>query len=230
MSARSAIVLALLASACATAEPTFAGGRTVPRGRTDLAIGGAVRVPVGDLAVQPLPDDDAGLLAFGAPSGVAPAAFVRHGLTDDLDLGVEAAGSSLRGSVRGRIALGSFAHLLLGAVPHAGAVYDGGEGAAFRGGVLVPAVVTFDLSGLYEAWIGVRAGIEHVTGELLDRGLALSGLRTGGVVGLAVGFSRFHVLLELAVDHELWWGALADDAFERSGVALTPAFALRLRL
>ena len=224
------VAAALLAAGCATAEPTFAGGRTVPRGRTDLAIGAAVRVPVGDLVAQPLPDDDQRLLAFGAPSGAAPAAFVRHGLSDDLDLGAEASGSSLRASLRGRVPLGGFAHLVIGLAPHAGAVYDGGAGAAFRGGALVPIAITLDLFSLYEVWIGARVGIEHVSGELVDRAVSLNGLRTGGVVGLAVGFRRFHVLAELGVDHELWWGALGTGAVERSGVSLTPAFALRLRL
>jgi len=228
---RSALIaVAILASGCATAEPTFTGGRTVPRGRSDLAVGAAVRVPVGDLVAQPLPDDDQRLLAFGAPSGAAPAAFVRHGLTDELDLGVEASGSSLRASLRGRVSLGSLANLVIGVTPHAGAVYDGGDGAAFRGGALVPIAITLDLFSLYEVWIGARAGIEHVSGELGDRAVSLNGLRTGGVIGLAVGFRRFHVLAELAVDHELWWGSLGAEAIERSGVSLTPAFAVRLRL
>lgn len=224
------MAFALLASACATAEPTFAGGRTVPRGRTDLAVGAAVRVPVGDLVAQPSLEARDELLAFGAPGGAAPAAFVRHGLTDELDLGVEAAGSSLRGRLRGRIGLGGLAHLVIGLAPHAGAVYDGSEAAAFRGGVLVPVAITLDLFSLYEVWIGARAGIEHVAGELGDRALSLSGLRTGGVVGLGVGFRRLHVLVELAVDHELWWGALGGRSVERNGIALTPAFAVRLRL
>lgn len=224
------IAAAVLASGCATAEPTFAGGRTVPRGRTDLAVGAAVRVPLGDLVAQPVPDDDQRLLAFGAPSGVAPTAFVRHGLNDSLDLGVEASGSSLRASLRGRVELGSLAHLVIGLAPHAGAVYDGGDGAAFRGGALVPIAITVDLFGLYEVWLGARAGIEHVSGELDEREVSLSGLRTGGVIGLAAGFRRFHVLIELAVDHELWWGSIGGGSVERSGISLTPAFALRLRL
>jgi hypothetical protein len=180
---------------------------------------------------QPAVDGEDELLVFGAPSGAAPTAFVRHGLSDQLDLGVEVAGSSLRGNFRGRIGLGSLAHLVIGVTPHAGAVYDGNSNAAaFRGGALVPVALTLDISGLYEAWIGVRAGIEHVTGELGESAVSLSGVRAGGVVGLAVGFRRLHVLLELAVDHEHWWGALGDQDVERNGIALTPAFALRLRL
>lgn len=217
-------------SACATAEPMLSGGRTVPAGRSDLAGGAAFRVPVGDLVAQPLPDDDQQLLAFGAPSGAAPVVFVRHGLNEQIDLGVEAAGSSVRANLRGRVPLGSLAHLMIGVVPHAGVVHDLADGTAFRGGGLVPIVLGLEAFSLYEAWIGVRIGLEHVTGELAGRSVALSGLRTGGVVGLGVGFRRLMVLVELAVDHELWWGSLGDSAIERSGVALTPAFALRIRL
>lgn len=200
----------------------------MPRGRSDLALGAAVRVPLGELVPQGSSVEDE-LLVFGAPSGAAPAAFVRHGLSDEFDLGLEAVGSSLRGSLRGRIGLSNTAHLLLGVTPHAGAVYDG-DAAASRGGALIPIALTLDISSLYEAWLGVRAGIEHVTGEFDARDVSLNGLRAGGVVGLAVGFRRLHVLLELAVDHERWWGSLGEERVDRDGIALTPAFALRLRL
>jgi hypothetical protein len=195
-----------------------------------LAVGGAARVPIGDLVPQAAPEDDALLLAFGAPSGVAPSAFVRHGLSDQVELGLEASGSSLRGSLRGLFDLGSFAHLVLGIAPFAGGLYDGDGGAAFRGGALVPVAITLEVFSLYEAWVGLRAGIEHIAGDLADRSVSFTGLRTGGVVGLGVGFRRLHVLLELAIDHELWWGRLGDRSVERNGVALTPAFAVRLRL
>lgn len=224
------LALALAASGCATAEPTLSGGRTVPAGRSDLALGSAFRVPVGDLVAQPLPEDDEQLLAFGAPSGAAPVVFARHGLSEELELGVEAAGSSLRGNLRGRFPLGSMASLMIGVVPHVGLVSDLDGADALRAGGLVPITLGLEVFSLYEAWIGVRVGLEHVTGELGGRSVGLSGLRTGGVVGLGVGFRRLMVLVELAIDHELWWGSLGDTAIERNGLALTPAFAVRLRL
>ncbi len=208
----------------------LSGGRTVPPGRSDLGGGAAFRVPVGDLAAQPLPDDDQRLLAFGAPSGAAPVVFVRHGLSEELDLGVEAAGSSVRGNLRLRAPLGSLAHLMVGVVPHAGVVADLNDGTAFRGGGLLPIVLGLELFSMYEAWIGVRVGLEHVSGELGGRSVELSALRTGGVIGLGVGFRRLMVLVELAIDHELWWGSLGDTGIERNGLTLTPAFAVRLRL
>jgi hypothetical protein len=187
-------------------------------------------VPVGDLAPQVGTDDASALMSFGAPSGVAPVAFVRHGLSDDVDLGVEVAGSSLRGNLRGQIALGSIAHVMIGAVPSVGALYDGSGGVAFRGGGTVPVAITIDASGLYELWVGARVGLEHVAGELSGRSVDLSGLRTGGVIGMGVGFRNLHLLVELAVDHELWWGSLGDSSVQRNGIALTPAFALRFLL
>ncbi len=222
----------MLMAGCATAEPMLVGGRTVPRDRTHLGLGGAVRVPVGDLvpAQSGAPDDASTLMTFGAPSGAAPVGFVRHGLTDDVDLGVEVAGSSLRGNVRGQIALGGMAHLMIGAVPTVGALYDGSGGAAFRGGGTIPIALTIDVSSLYELWVGARVGLEHVAGDLSGRSVDLSGLRTGGVIGLGVGFRVLHLLVELAVDHELWWGSLGDSAIQRSGISLTPAFALRFLL
>lgn len=224
------VLLACAVAGCATAEPTLAGGRTVPPGRSDLAAGGAFRVPVGELVAQPLPEDDEQLLAFGAPGGAAPVVFARHGLDEHLDLGVEASGSSVRASLRGRIPLGSLAHVLIGIVPHAGAVSDLEGNDAFRGGAMLPIVLGAEVFSMYEAWIGARVGLEHVTGELASRSVGLTGVRTGGVVGLGVGFRRLMLLVELAVDHELWWGSLGDTRIERNGVALTPAFALRLRL
>jgi hypothetical protein len=226
---RRVALLALMATACASAEPTLAGGRTVPRGRSDLAVGAAVRIPVGDLVPQDLTTDTERALALGAPSGSAPVAFVRHGLTDELDLGVEASGSSLRGSLRGRFELSSMMSVMVGAAPHVGLVHDG-EQAAFRAGGLVPIVLSIDLLSLYEVWIGARIGLEHVAGELGGAATSWSGLRTGGVIGLAIGFRTLHVLAELAVDHELWWGTRNGAAVQRNGVALTPAFAVRLRL
>lgn len=221
------LFLAGALSACASAEPTLAGGRTVPRGRSDVALGAAVRVPVGDLVPQDAELEQA--MVFGAPSGAAPVSFVRHGITDDIDLGVEVAGSSLRGSLRGQLALSSMVSLVAGLVPHVGLLHDGEE-PAFRGGALVPIVLSVDVLGLYEVWVGLRAGLEHVAGPLASRDAHLGGLRAGGMVGLAIGFRRLHVLAELAVDHELWWGRHGDTVVARSGVALTPAFGLRLRL
>lgn len=225
------VALSILAG-CATAEPILAGGRTTPRDRSDLGLGGAVRVPIGDLAPDQTgaPSDASSLMTFGAPSGAAPVAFVRHGVTNDVELGAEVIGSSLRGTVRGQIRLGSLAHLMIGAAPTVGLIYDGSGGTAVRGGGTVPIAITVDAFGLYELWVGARVGLEHVAGDVSGRSVDLSGLRTGGVIGLGVGFRVLHLLVELAVDHELWWGSLGDSSIVRNGISLTPAFALRFLL
>jgi hypothetical protein len=220
-------VLAL--SGCAPAAPLLLGGRTVPRGRTDLAVGGAARVPLGALAPDPIADDPEQVFAFGAPGGLAPVALVRHGVSDQVDVGLDVAGSSLRGALRGDVVLASNLRLLAALAPHAGLVERDGE-LAFRGGALGAVALAVEIFSLYEAWVGPRISIEHVTGALADRAVELSALRLGGVVGLGVGFRRLHVLLELAVDYERWWGQVGDRAVLREGVALTPAFAVRLRL
>jgi hypothetical protein len=217
---------------CAPALPSFAGGRTVPAGRSDLALGGAIRVPVGGLVASEPGDDSDRLLAFGGPGGVAPAAFVRHGLGPNADLGAEVTGSSAHFTLRGQLRLPSGLRVVAGLAPHVG--YVGGDGDAVRAGGTIPLVLAIDLFSIYELWLGVRVGLEHVVGDLGPDGalesVSLTGLRTGGVVGLAVGFRRVWVLVELAVDHELWTGSLGDNPIERNGVVLTPAFAFRLRL
>jgi hypothetical protein len=223
------LALACVVSACAPSAPLLSGGRTTPHGRSDLAAGAAFRVPVGDLVAQPAAEDRESALAYGAPGGAAPLGSVRHGVTRDVEIGADIVGTTLRGSVRGQLELGSSALLVLGAMPLVGLAGQD-EDYAVRAGGLVPIVVSVDLSSLYEAWIGVRVGLEHVTGSLGGRAIELSGLRTGGVIGLGVGFRRLHVLLELAIDHEYWWGAIGGSSVERNGVALTPAFAVRLRL
>lgn len=213
--------------ACAPALPSFAGGRTVPSGRTDLALGGAVRVPVGDMVAPPMGDASDRALALTAVGGATPAAFVRHGLTDDVDLGVEATASSARLLARGRFRSGLMS-FVGGIAPHVGLAHVDGE--LVRAGATIPLVLAIDVVSAYEIWIGVRAGLEHVFGELGGEAISMTGLRTGGMVGLAVGFRRFSVLVELGVDHELWTGSVGAVRVERSGLVLTPAFGFRLRL
>lgn len=227
------LVLAAALTGCAPAMPTFMGGRTVPEGRSDLALGAAMRVPVGEMVATPESGADAdGLLGFGAPGGVAPVAFARHGLNEEMDLGVEAAGSNLRVSFRGQVPLGTGLRLVGGIVPHVGWLEE--DGSALQVGGTLPIGIAVDALSLLEAWLAARVGVDHITGERREDTAAqsarLTGLRVGGVVGLAVGFRRLHVLAELGVDHELWDGNLGDTPVERSGVVLTPAFAVRLRL
>jgi hypothetical protein len=229
-----ALALAGLAlAACAPVGPVLAGGRTTPNDRSDLALGAAVRVPMTDLvpaAMGPARE----LTTFGASGGAAPVAAVRHGLNEDVDLGVEAVGSSMRVTLRGQIPIGP-AFLIGGISPEGGLVYSDPRegtmgGSAFRGGATVPLLFALDLFSLYELWIGPRFGLAHIGGDSAGRSVAFTGLRAGGVVGMAVGFRRIHLLADLAIDYEHWCGSLGGTGVERDALVLTPAFAIRIRI
>lgn len=194
----------------------------------DLATGGAVRVPVGDLAPEAMGTDEDQALSFGAPGGAAPVVMGRFGLGNRADLDVTATGSTARVQLRGRFRLG-MASLMLGLAPHVGVVHDGST--AVRAGGTVPIVIGIDVLSVLELWVGIRGALEHIAGDLADgRDLAITGVRTGGVVGVAAGFRRLHVLVELGIDHEYWFGDLSDSSIDRNGLVLTPGFAVRLRL
>lgn len=192
----------------------------MPRGRSDLALGGAVRVPVGDLANEPA-------LENVGPGGVVPAAFVRHGIGRNADLGLEVAGSSARGMLRGMLG-GGMARFVGGIAPHVGLAHEDGD--LLRVGGTVPITLSVDVLSLYELWIGARIAVDYLTGTVRGEAISMTGLRTGGVIGLGVGFRRLLVLVELGIDHELWSGTVSDISIERNGLVLTPAFAIRLRL
>jgi hypothetical protein len=154
---------------------------------------------------------------------------VRHGLTPRLDLGAEIAGSMARAQVRGRLGRVRLARFIGGASAHVGLAQE--DARAVRVGGSVPFVIGFDLLSVFEVWLGVRAAVDYLGGTSeLGTSLDLITVRTGGVVGMAVGFRRVHLLVELGIDHELWLGNVNDSGIERGGLVLTPAFALRIRL
>jgi hypothetical protein len=197
----------------------------------DLAAGMAARLPTGDLA------RDDGTLELAGPGGIAPAGAARVGLDRDVDLGLVVSGASGRAELRWGTRVGQLrAHVgLAGFGGYATTTLDamGAQGSGWRAGAFVPLTLAFDVAGILEAWLGARFAFERVEGVLgsLDANArsAAWGVRGGGVVGLALGFRRVHVLAELAVDGEWWSGETGTISFERSGVALTPAFALRVR-
>ncbi len=228
------LALALLLGwlpACAPALPSFAGSRTTPAGRADVVLGMAARVPTGDLAL------DDGTLELAGPGGIAPAGAARVGLSREVDLGLVVSGATGRAEVRYGTQLGQLrAHVgLAGFGGYATTTLDtmGAQGSGWRAGVLVPLTLSFEVAGVLEAWLGARFALERAEGTLgpmsANARATAWGARGGGVVGLALGFRRVHVLAELAVDGEWWSGATADLAYEKAGVVLTPAFALRVR-
>jgi hypothetical protein len=233
----------LLLNACAPVLPALSGGGTTPTGRVDVAVGGAARVPLGSLAAPERlgdapPEREVDVQGFTRRGGLAPLVSVSLPLGDRTDLGFQAAGSALALSIRKAFPLGEQTRLIGGLAPFGGAVLldeRGGGGSAVgpRVGVNMPWVLALDVGGVYEGWVGARAGIEHARcrleqerSELTMRGTLL---RTGVLLGLGVGFRRLHALLELAADHEWWWMGGDIEPSRRSGLSLTPAFALRMR-
>lgn len=230
-------LLLCLSSACASATPTLSGGSTTPKGRTDLALGGAARVPTGELRdTGPL---GTRLNEAADAGGVVPVAVFRRGLTRHLDLGLMVAGPLGRLEVRGEVGAreGSTRPTWLwAAAPYLGAVPDrDGSGRGVRFGLDVPFVRAIDFGGIYDVWVGPRVGLEGVRGRFRDdlgaagEGWQLS-LRAGAVLGLAAGFRRVHALLEVTVAWEQQWGELQGIDLSRGGLVLIPAFGLRVRI
>lgn len=227
---------------CAPAVPTLLGGGSTPADRVDLGVGGAVRAPVGDLvppeSATPAPGERE-LLAFAEPGGVVPVAWARYGIARRWALGVLASGSTARLELIGEARLSPFLRLVGGIAPYGGYAIaerrqDVGGGEGWRAGALAPLAIAFAGGGVLEGWLGVRAGFEHAEGDVGPDGMRvpgnLSAFRAGGFVGIAAGLRRVHVVVELAADYEYWRGALGGVALERQGLALTPAFALRIRI
>ncbi|MDQ3032869.1 MAG: hypothetical protein M3Y87_10665 [Myxococcota bacterium] len=230
--------LITLACGCAPAMPMMLGGRTTPQGRVDLGLGGAVRIPTGDLVPREMPVGAEELLAFAEPGGIVPVAWARWGFLRSWDAGLFVSGTTARLELIGGTSLSRFIRLIGGIAPYGGYAISetrqgvgGGEG--WRVGGIAPLAIALDLGGLFEAWLGARVGFEHAEGmvgaESMRTAGNLTAFRAGAFLGLAVGLRRVHVVAELAADYEHWRGALGGVPIERQGLALTPGFALRLR-
>lgn len=211
---RRALGLFLLCSivGCASAAPVLGGARPTPEDRCALSLGGAVRVPLG----EELPEQEA------ARGGVAPVASFRWGAGTRTDLGLTAVGPSGQLDLRHAFELaddGTVRTALVAApAVYAGALHEGG----LQWGAHLPLLLGVEGAGLLELWVGPHVGLEHASSNA--QGDA-TGLSAGGVIGLGVGFRHVHVLTELSAAYEHWSGDTTRD-----GVALTPAFALRLKL
>ncbi|MEM7609307.1 MAG: hypothetical protein AAF411_28495, partial [Myxococcota bacterium] len=99
---RAFLACCAILTACATPAPLWAGASTTPAKRNDLAFGGAIRVPFGELRdVGNDRSDTRDRFARSAQGGgVVPAALYRRGLRRGLDLGVLVAGPSGRLDLR----------------------------------------------------------------------------------------------------------------------------------
>ncbi len=140
-----AIVLASLAvaSGCATAVPAMVGGSTTPKHRTDIGVGGAARVPLGDLKDPVMVDP--GQSSYGAAAdagGVVPMAYGRYGLSKTWDLGLMVAGTMVRADARHETLLkdgSTRSSLVVGIAPYGGWITDRNDsGSGGRVGLEVP--------------------------------------------------------------------------------------------
>ena len=195
---------------CSPAVPVLSGALPTPEDRGAVSAGMAARIPLGSLEEQP-----------SVPGGVAPVVEARYGLSRDTDVGVMAVGALGRADVRHAVRivddLTSYA-VTFGLAPYVGAVHDGG----LRWGAQVPVLFTVDAGSVVQIWIGPRVRFERARSDIEDDA---TGVELGGVLGLGLGFRHFHGLLELSAAYERWWSQI-----DREGLALTPAFALRLLL
>ncbi len=217
----------------------MSGGATTPEYRTDLGIGGAARVPLGDLKGTPsdmsAADDYVNQAEAG---GLVPLAYGRYGMGEHWDLGLMVSGTTVRAEVRREKSLSGGilrSALIYGLAPYGGWIPEtDGSGSGGRVGGEIPFVFGAEVGTAYEFWFGARASAEYVTGMFELEGVEQDthgvGLRIGPVLGMALGIPRFHVLVELTAAYEHWFIDSAQQSFHRGGVVLIPGFGFRLRL
>jgi len=229
---------------CAPAFPTMSGGSTTPSGRVEMSVGGAARVPLGDLGSRERlsagnDEQSVELLGFTRRGGMSPLATVSLPLGSRLDMGLHFAGSALELHLRRGFEVGKQVTLIGGLAPLAGWLLLEDEqeqrsAVGWRVGAHMPWVLAINIGGIYEAWLGARAGVEHGQCELGEEpgSIEMDGevYRLGALLGVGIGFRSLHALMELTADRE-WWRVGGDIApGTRTGFSLTPAFALRLRI
>lgn len=235
-----AFVLVTLAAmgGCASAVPAMAGGSITPKNRTDIGLGGAVRVPLGELRDPVVSDPGESEYRYAADAGgVVPMAYGRYGLAQNWDLGLMVSGTTVRAEARYERLLRTGTTrtaLTLGLAPYGGWIPDRDDsGRGGRVGFEVPFVFGVEIGGIYEIWLGARASGEYVFGDFQisgsDQRASGAGVRAGPVVGMALGVRRVHALVELTTAYEYWFIDHAGTSLNRGGFVLIPGFGVRLR-
>lgn len=223
---------------CATAVPAMSGGSTTPKNRTDFAVGGAARVPLGDLRDPAVVDPGQSEYRYAADAGgVVPMVYARYGLARSWDLGLMVSGTTVRVEARYEHLLQegtARSTLIVGLAPYGGWIPDRDQsGRGGRVGFEVPFVYGVDIGGIYEIWVGARASGEYVFGDFQISGsqerASGGGVRAGPLIGMALGVRRIHALIELTAAYEHWFIDHAGTSLDRGGFVLIPGFAIRLR-
>lgn len=234
------VVLLATTPGCIAANPSLSGGATTPSRRVDVALGGAARLPTGDLRDLPGMRGDQAVQRSALGEGITPIGFGRYGVDLHTDVELAVLGASARVAYRHEWLLEDGINRKVWLVSPSfmlGKAYDRETDAA-RGGVRssfeIPLLYSVDYGGVYETWIGPRVGLEYILGDFsVDSGTShvnASGLRAGAVLGFAAGFRRIHAMIELGAAYERWWVRADGERRQRGGVVLIPAFALRVRL
>ena len=223
---------------CATAVPSMSGGALTPRHRTDLGLGGAARVPLGDLRDPAVLDPGQSEYRYAADAGgVVPMAYGRYGLAERWDLGLMVSGATVRAEARYERVLQEGTTrkaLVVGMAPYGGWIPDRDRsGRGGRVGFEVPFVFGAEIGGIYEIWIGARGSGEYVFGDFQiaasKQRASGAGLRIGPVIGMALGVRRVHALVELTAAYEHWFIDHAGTSLDRGGFVLIPGFGIRFR-
>jgi len=210
---------------CAPALPSLSGGRTTPEDRVDLALGGAARIPLGELVPN---DEPTSLTEEASGGGVVPVALFSWGMFDGVDARALVAGTTL--SLQGRLQAFAFGRdptwsLIPSIGIHFGYLGERRTVPEFREGAEASLLLGMNAAGLLELWFGPRIGAEMFgrPGNFTRENV----LRAGLLLGIGAGFRDLHALIELTGTFESW---LTDGDANPSGLSLTPAFAIRLRL
>jgi hypothetical protein len=236
-----ALVLASLGGlgGCATAIPAMSGGSTTPKNRTDLGLGGAACVPLGELRDPAVVDPGESEYRYATDAGgMVPMAYGRYGLAPNWDLGLMVSGSTVQAVARYERVLQegtSRSSLIVGLAPFGGWIPDRDQsGSGGRVGFEVPFVYGIDIGGIYEVWLGARGSGQYVFGDFQvsgsDQKASGAGLQIGPVIGMALGVRRIHALIELTAAYEHWFIDHAGESLNRGGFVLIPGFGVRLRL
>ncbi len=217
----------------------MSGASTTPKHRTDLGLGGAARVPLGDLRDPAVLDPGESEYRYATDAGgVVPMAYGRYGLSEEWDLTLMVSGATVKAEARyGRVLREGTTRssLIVGLAPYGGWIPDRNEsGSGGRVGFEVPFVFGVEIGGVYELWLGARGSGEYVFGDFQVAGsnqrASGAGVRAGPVIGMALGVPRIHVLVELTAAYEYWFIDHAGASLNRGGFVLIPGFGIRLRL
>lgn len=245
--------------------PLLHPARTLPRGDVRAATGMSAQFATGDLAGALAsareeaatrgaalgangPDatyPKGALVAAAVAPGLAPFAAARVGVGASFEGGLGYTGRGVRVDVRRGFPLSDEVDLsvgLGGSAPlygrDAGSLPDV-DLSKLRGyGADLPLLVGWESAGgLYRAWAGGRAGLEHVSLENatsdprpgqapIATPLEVDRYWGGFVIGAAVGFRTVHVAIELDGAYQTLRGTYAGMKGDVSGFSLSPATAL----